>query len=277
MNFRADLHIHTNNSDGTLSAEQILELAKQNNLSAISITDHDTIKAYNKDLFDFAKKLNIQLVPGVEISSEFLDTTVHILAYNFDLSSKDFLSFLKKVQKKRILRNAQILKKLKEHGIAIEEKELQDYVAQNNIAQAVIGRMHIAQLMDQKGFVKSVQDAFDKYIKDEACCYVKGNKFSPIEVIDAIHKAKGRAVLAHPFVFKQSLLNKLLKFDFDGIEVYYAKLLPSQENIYLKIANKKNLLITGGSDFHGTNKPYISLGCSWIDDINLNKLLNEKI
>jgi predicted metal-dependent phosphoesterase TrpH len=274
MSFRADLHIHSYFSDGTNSPEEILYLAKNINLSGISITDHDTIDAYTDDLFKLAKSLNIRLIPGVEVSSELNDINVHILGYNFDLSSQKFRDFLKEIQKKRKLRNTQILQKLKEKNIDISEKELYEFATKKNIAQTIIGRVHIARLMYEKGYVPSMQKAFDYYIEDNGPCYVKGYKFSPKQVIDQIQLAKGKAVLAHPnFIKNKIVINKLLELNFDGLEAYYAKLQPSQEKKWVEVAKRHGLIITGGSDYHGEIRPYITLGCSWVDEDRFNHLL----
>ncbi len=274
MDFRADLHVHSYYSDGNMSPEEILLLAKKINLSGISITDHDTIEAYSDNLFDLAKKLEIKLVTGVEISSELNDETVHILGYNVDINSRDLRQFLNEVQKKRRIRNCEILKKLKEKKIEISEEELNIFAHKKNIAQTIIGRVHIAQLMFEKGYVNSIQKAFDDYIQDDGPCYVKGYKFLPTLIIDQIHQAKGKAVLAHPNLIKsKNVINNLLKLALDGIEGYYGKIFPVYEKKWIELAKKHNLLITGGSDFHGDIRPYITLGCSWVDEETFNKLI----
>lgn len=274
MEFRVDLHVHSYYSDGNKSPEDLLHLAKESNLSGLSITDHDTIQAYSKELFDLAKKLEIILISGVEISSELNKETVHILGYNFDINSLEFKHFLSLIQERRKLRNLEILKKLNQMKILITEQELNEYTHKKNIAQTIVGRVHIAQLMLEKGYVSNIQKAFDDYIHDEGPCFVKGFKFPPDQIIDQIHKAKGKAVLAHPNLIKsRNTINNLLKFPFDGIEAYYGKLIPAYEKKWIELAHKNNLLITGGSDFHGDIRPYVTLGCSWVDEETLNKLL----
>ncbi|NGX63863.1 MAG: hypothetical protein KR126chlam6_01281, partial [Candidatus Anoxychlamydiales bacterium] len=144
-----------------------------------------------------------------------------------------------------------------------------------NVSKTTVGRVHIAQLMCEKGYVKNLNEAFSLYIKDKGVCYVSGEKFSPKEVIDQIHKANGKAVLAHPSVIQsRKVINNLLEHEFDGIEVYYAKLFATEEKRWQKIADKHSLIATGGSDFHGENKPYLSLGCSWVNEETFNKLIS---
>jgi len=275
MDFRADLHIHSYFSDGTYSPEEILYLAKEMGLSSISITDHDTIDAYDEKLFDLARSLGIKLITGVEISSELNEITVHILAYNFDISSTSFIDFLKEVQEKRRLRNIAILKKLQEKNIDISEKELYEFTKEKNISQTIVGRVHIAQLLKERGYVQSLQQGFDLYIKDNGPCYVPGYKFSPKQIIDQIHLAKGKAILAHPNLIRSAkVINLLFELPFDGLEAYYAKLMPIHENRWVQKAERLGWLVTGGSDFHGEIKPYITLGCSWINEDRLNQLMN---
>jgi len=274
MDFRADLHIHSYFSDGTDSPEEILYLAKEKKLLGISITDHDTIDAYTDELFELARTLEIKLIPGVEVSSEFNEVTIHILGYNFDLLSQSFIGFLNEAQEKRRLRNLAILKKLNGKNIDISEKELYDFTKDNNISQTVVGRVHIAQLLKERGSVQSMQDGFDLYIKDNGPCYVPGYKFSSKQVIDQIHLAKGKAILAHPNLIKSSkIINSIFQQPFDGLEAYYAKLMPAYENRWVQKAEKHGWLITGGSDYHGHIRPYNTLGCSWINEERFDQLI----
>jgi predicted metal-dependent phosphoesterase TrpH len=266
MDFRADLHLHSTFSDGIYPPEKLLRLAKEVELSGVSITDHDTISAYSEELFDLAKDLDIQLLTGVEISSSLLGDVVHILGYGFDYKSKALLDFLEEARKKRKMRNQAILKKLSNYNIQISIDELYNkglYKNENEIAS--IGRPHIAKLMVEKGFVRDFKAAFSEYLKDGAKCYVEGEKFSPSEVISKLHEVKAKAIIAHPHLIKDfNLLQALLEMPFDGIEAYYGRITPDKEKRWLKIAEKKGWIITGGSDFHGDTKPFLTIGCSWV-------------
>lgn len=260
--FRADIHCHTICSDGSDTPLQLLQVAKAAGLSGLSITDHDTIDAYTPELFEEAKKLEITLLPGVEISSELDDASVHILGYGYDLSDPGLKQFLILMQQRREERNRAILKKLADKQMPISEEELKAFATERTI-----GRPHIAQIMVMKKYVQTARDAFEYYLREGASCYASGIKFEPKEVIEEIHKAKGKAVLAHPhFIKKGNFLKKLLNFRFDGIECHYAKLDKSQERPWLKLAKERNLIPTGGSDYHGQIKPHIPLGCSWVGE-----------
>ncbi len=265
QDFRADLHMHTNCSDGTDAPLDLLDLVKKAHLSGFSITDHDTIQAYSPELFAKAAELGLQVLQGVEISSELNGTTVHILGYAFDGAIAEFLD---KVVDRRKKRNRRILEKLKAKGISIDESELGSAGPTQ-----VIGRPHIAQAMLRHKAVSSIQQAYDLYLKDDASCYAPGGKFSPQEVIDAIHLAKGKAVLAHPHFFKQGrLVKELLKLPFDGLECYYGLLPKEREKPWVAIASQKGILATGGSDYHGEARSASPLGCSWVDEATFRKL-----
>lgn len=260
--FRADLHCHTNCSDGSDAPLKLLRLAKQMDLQGLSVTDHDTTDAYTKEFLAEAKNLEIEILPGIEISSEMEDASVHILGYGYDLDDLGLKQFLVLMQERRRERNRAILKKLNERKMVISEEELKAFATQRTI-----GRPHIAQIMVNKGYVSTVRDAFELYLKEGGVCYAAGIKYNPKEVIDQIHKAKGRAVLAHPhFIKKGAFLRKLLDLPFDGIECYYSRLDKALEKPWLKLAKDRGLIATGGSDYHGDFKPYISLGCSWVGE-----------
>lgn len=269
--FRADLHCHTTCSDGTDEPLEVLRLAKECGLRGLSITDHDTTAAYTPELFSKADQFNIQLLTGVEISADFRGTSVHILGYGFDLESKSLQKFLDLMQERREMRNREILEKLAQKKIVITEEELKDFGGQRSI-----GRPHIAQLLIQRGVVNSIRDAFEIFLKEGACCYASGTKYHPLDAIDAIHSANGKAVLAHPhFYKKREFLRKLLALPFDGYECHYAKIEKGLEAVWIQRAKERNLIATGGSDYHGTVKPHIPLGCSWVDQATFEKLFGN--
>lgn len=257
--YRVDLHCHSSCSDGTLTPSEILRLAKEKGLSGISITDHDTLDAYTENAFALAKQLEIELYVGVEFSSRLNKISVHILGYGVE-KTEQLITFCSNHQKRRNKRNRAILEKLKNLSLTITEEELKE-VATGQI----VGRPHIALVMMKKGYIKSIQEGFDRYIGDQKCCFVEGESFGVQETIDQIHAANGKAFIAHPHLIeKRGILNILLGMNFDGIECYYSLLYRHIEKKWLKIARQKNWLISGGSDFHGSIKPHISLGCSWV-------------
>jgi predicted metal-dependent phosphoesterase TrpH len=261
--FRADIHCHTSCSDGSVAPLDLLKLASEAKIQGLSVTDHDTADAYTPEFFSLAKELQIRVLTGIEISTQLDGASIHILGYGFDLGALSL--FLKEAQARRNERNRLILEQLRLRNMPISMDELQG---------KSIGRPHIAALMVQKGYVGSIQEAFFKYLKEGASCYVAALRFTPENAIEEIHKARGKAVLAHPhFIRKGTLLKKLLSLPFDGIECYYACLPKQMEIPWLKIAKERDLIATGGSDFHGSIRPQIPLGASWVNLSTFEKLV----
>jgi 3',5'-nucleoside bisphosphate phosphatase len=274
MSFRADIHCHSSFSDGILMPEELLHLAKDVGLQGLSITDHDTIDAYSKELFSLARSLEIELLPGVEISSEWKDQSVHILGYGVDLNSELFQEMLREIQRRRQKRNREILAKLAEKGMEIREEDLLAYAEKCNKGRlSSVGRPHIAALLQEKGYVSSYMDAFRLYLKDGGSCYVPACKFSSKEIIEKIQEAKGKAILAHPHQIScQKILKSLLELNFDGLEGRYPRILLSEEKKWISLAKEKGWILTAGSDFHGPERGHVSLGCCSVDKAVFDQL-----
>lgn len=268
MEFRADLHCHSTYSDGQLSPTELVRHAHQLGLQGLSITDHDTVEAYTEEVFALAHSLGIILCTGVEFSCQIHCVSIHVLGYGFDPSSSVLLTLCKRHQLRRMHRNLNILKKLKEHGMMISEEELKHKVPTN-----VIGRPHIALLMIEKGYVSSIAEAFNFYIGDGKSCFDPGEAFSVDETIEVIHAAHGKAFIAHPHLIKRKkILRELLNKPFDGLEAYYGAFQHHDNQKWLTIAKEREWLISGGSDFHGELKPYIGLGASWVNEETFSKV-----
>lgn len=269
MKYRADLHCHSTCSDGTYSPFEIINLAKEKEIGAISITDHDTISAYTPTFFEYAKKRGVHVVTGVEFSCVYENIGIHLLGLNVDINSSEIQTFCQLHMQRRYERNMKILENLHKQGITILESELyQDQITTS------IGRVHIAKLLLQKGKVKTISEAFNKWIGDEAPCFSRGNGFSVQETIDVIHKASGKAFLAHPHLVKPKKIIKplIMQHAFDGIECYYANFPKHENDRWLNMAKKNSLLISGGSDFHGSVKPHNKLGSAYIDEEALKSI-----
>lgn len=257
--FKADLHIHSTYSDGSLSPEELFIAAKEIGLSAISITDHDTVAAYAEALL-LADKYGMKIISGIEFSSILEGESVHILGYSFSLNNKDLLGLCAQHRNRRIERNFKILDNLEKMGIVLDRHSF-------TIGEKTWGRPHIAQALIEKGIVSSIQEAFDLYLAEGRKAYDPGIPISAKETIEIIHKARGFAIIAHPHLIKKRrTINRLLQLDFDGLEGYYARLSSDQERKWLTLARQKNWLITGGSDYHGSVKPYSQLGSSWVNE-----------
>lgn len=272
-NFRADLHCHTTCSDGSLTPIEIIKLAKEKGLSALSITDHDTIEAYSTALSAAAQE-NILLLTGVEFSTVFQGTSIHVLGYGFHTDNPELLNLCSRHTDRRRQRNLDILGLLSRHNMPLTEEEIINSTPMMP-ERRTIGRPHIALAMVKKGYVDTIQDAFRKYIGEGRPCFAQGNPFTIEETLDVIHKAHGAAVIAHPhLITQQAIIDALLSMDFDGIECYYGNFATKDNKKWLKIAESKGWLITGGSDFHGDIKPNIELGRSWIGEEKYSQIYN---
>ena len=251
-----DLHVHTTASDGTFEPSEILKKAKEENLDVIAITDHDTIEGIEK----VQSTQDILFIPGIEISAEF-GSTLHILGYAIDVENEYLQRTLDNLQEYRLHRNERMIKKMNEKGFHLTIDELKE-VAKGEL----IGRPHFARLMFQKGYVSSYQEAFDRYLKKGALFYMDKKRLSPRESIELIIKAGGIAVMAHPYQTGlegeelEKLLKTLVDYGLMGVEVFYSQHSANQIEEYFGLAKKYDLLVTAGSDFHGENKPHISLG-----------------
>lgn len=270
--FRADLHCHSTYSDGTSDPQALIELAQTLGLSGLSITDHDTVQAY-PEAMPFAAAKNFPLISGVEFSAVHRQASVHILAYSFPLPSLPIEQFCKLHHERRKQRNQAILDLLAARRMPLS---LDDFPADlfSEQSQRTIGRPHIAQAMVKRGYVKSIQEAFQLYIGENRPCYAPGkSRFSVEETLEIIHQAKGLAVIAHPHLIENvATLRDLLSMKFDGIEGYYSRFPRDQQERWVKMGTHRGWLVTGGSDFHGTIKPHNPLGSSWVNEETFNIL-----
>ncbi|MEM1282190.1 MAG: PHP domain-containing protein [Chlamydiota bacterium] len=263
--FRADLHCHTTASDGTLNPQEIIEEAIRCGLKGLSITDHDTIEAYH-EAAPAAMEMGIELIPGVEFSTEYMGSNVHVLAYSFNTRHPSIIKLCEYHKERRVKRFFKMLEKLQEKGVHLKETDF-------DLNDGSIGRPHLAKSMIAGGYVRSVPEAFKKYLGDDQPCYVNPETISTEETIKIIHEANAYAVIAHPHLINnQNTLLGILELPFDGIEAYYARFSPSQEKRWVKIGEYRGWLITGGSDFHGNTKPNLPLGCSWVRSESFNQL-----
>ena len=266
----ADLHIHSSYSDGIYTPEEILKLAVNNKIKCISITDHDSIIAQEKVLNNAVDFLNI--IPGIELSSKYNDSEIHILGYFIDIKNDKLNNTLNNLKRKRIERTIEILDKLKLYGIDLDINELP-------VKSSTIGRGNIAQLMIKKGYVENKYEAFSRYLAKDKCAYIDGEKLSCKEAINIIMESGGIPVLAHPGkIYRDIEIEKMIKefkcYGIKGIEVYHPSHTRDKINYFYNISKKYKLLITGGSDFHGEDNSRGYLGCKGISKELLEKLKN---
>lgn len=255
-----DLHTHSTASDGTFSPRELIYLAKKEGLKAIALTDHDTTEGL-KEAYLAAKEEGIAFLSGVEISVKFDGPGhFHLLGYFLNPELNALEEMLEELKKARMKRNLLMLEKLNSLGIKITLDEL------TAIAQGEIGRPHFAKLLVEKGYVKSFVEAFERYLKKGAPAYVPKAILEPEIAIRKILQSGGVPVLAHPITLKldkaelAKYLEILVDMGIKGVEAYYSEHNPEFTQFLIEKAKSLNLLVTGGSDFHGVNKPHIRLG-----------------
>lgn len=268
----ADLHIHSNYSDGTMTPESIMKLAIEKGLKSISITDHDSISSqYIAKEYD-----NINIIPGIELSTEYEDLELHILGYFIDINNENLIKTVEKLNQSRLDRIEEIIFKLQKNNIHITLDDLQIDL------NATVGRSHVANAMVRKGYFENYKSAFVSYLVKGKPAYVKGFKLNYKEAIEVINKSNGIAVLAHPGQIYRSLeVEKIIKnlkcYGLNGLEVYHPSHNKKATNNFYNISKKHKLIITGGSDFHGNESvKNNNIGSYGINEDLFNRLVNFK-
>jgi hypothetical protein len=273
-----DLHSHTDQSDGSSSPADLIQEALDLNLEALGVTDHDTLAGY--DIAEpIARERGLELVCGIELSTRLEDPSstkrppsVHLLGYFArNAPTQGFRDWLINWQDSRRERNRKLIKRLNELGVAIELEEVQ------KIGRNLTGRPHFAKVLIAKGYVRTTQEAFDKYLAENASAGVEREECSLIDGIRMVREAGGTPVLAHPYRLPMArdearmsaLLEDLIDEGLQGIEVFYSEHSPEDRDLYMRLAARLNLIPTGGSDYHGSNKPGIHLGTGKGNNLNL--------
>lgn len=257
----ADLHIHTTASDGRLTPEEVVQLAADQGISTIAITDHDTYTGY----FPARKagdELGVRVIPGVEITADYKDRECHILAYAFDVGHVGFKRKLLEQKKIRIERSRKMIQNLQKMGFDLDFDDVLGEAGSANI-----GRVHIAKVVQKKGYASSIQEVFDRYLGNEKPAYYK-SLYTPAEdIISLINEAGGVAILAHPgLLYIWEDLQFFLNAGIDGIEYIHPTHSFDLQKKYRLWAENFNLLLSGGSDFHGKKRDYYHFGTVTITD-----------
>ncbi|MFC7442268.1 PHP domain-containing protein [Laceyella putida] len=271
---RVDLHVHTTGSDGLLSPTEVVRLAKQAGLSGLAITDHDSVSGVEEAL-TAGREWGVHVVPGVELSTLWQGREIHMLGLNVDFRDRALQEKLKRQRDVRQQRNRMMIEKLNELGI---QMTLEDVMAKKKGEGPAdnVGRPHIAEVLIEKGVVRSMNEAFDRYLGKEGKAYVTPMRISPMEAIQLIHQSKGKAVIAHPGLYGQDdLIPFLVDNGLDGIEVNHPDHTDEAKQRYSKMAEEFGLLMTAGSDFHGERHGsmyHAPLGTCTVDEQILAKL-----
>jgi predicted metal-dependent phosphoesterase TrpH len=257
---RIDLHLHTTHSDGSLSPAAVLAMAHEADVTALAITDHDIVSGL-PEAIQAGLEYGIEVIPGIEISARYLDTELHILGYFLDWQDQRLNERLAQLRAGRHQRNPLIVQKLQELGLAITYAEVQQLAGTESV-----GRPHIARVLMAKGYVSSAKEAFDRYLANGGPAFVPRDLPDPTTAIQWIREAQGVPVLAHPTWVPATgaalvtLCEELKLAGLGGIEAHYSTHKPKQTGEYLQLARRLDLLVTGGSDFHGLTKPDIDVG-----------------
>lgn len=307
-----DLHVHSNRSDGTFPPSQLVDYAMEKGLKAFALTDHDTVDGLDEAI-QYAENLkhpngfrarntseNVfaqdsvpvsagqipEVIPGIEFSTEYQKQDVHILGLFIDYHEASFQTKLKEFVDSRSNRNRKMCRLLTEAGIPVTYEDL---LAE--FPNAVITRAHYAKYMLNHGYIKSMTEAFDRYIGDHCPCYIPREKVTPVQAVELVLKAGGVPILAHPILYHMSdsrldtLTRELKEAGLVGLEAIYSTYDASEERQMRRLAEKYGLLVSGGSDFHGGNKPGLDLGngygklfvpCSLLDNIR-NAAASQRI
>lgn len=255
-----DLHVHSNASDGTLTPSEVVHLALQKNLAAIALSDHDTVKGV-PEAVSAAEGTTLEVVPATELSCYYQNVEIHVLGLFVDYKDADFQAKLEELEQERMQRNLDMIALFQRDNISITLEELQ---AGN--PRSVITRAHFARVLVEKGYCKDKNAAFDRYVGVGCPYYLPKPQITPELSLPLITKAGGIPILAHPMLYKlgyrqiEELIQYLIPLGLKGIEAYHSSNNISQSDKLRSLALKYHLVVSGGSDFHGANKPDIELG-----------------
>lgn len=245
----ADLHLHTNFSDGTYTPEELASQAAKHQLAAIALTDHDTVEGCERAAAA-CKALEVEFIPGTELTAEQTENEIHILGYYLDTRNQKLLSEIAKFQAVRQNRIHEMVARLNELNVPLRAE---DVFALANCRSP--GRPHVARALVKAGLCGSLDEAFERFLKKHRPAWVPKAKISALVAIELIHQAGGVAVMAHPGLNRSDeVIPDLVDAGLDGIECFHTKHSTATAEHYLEIADKYNLLVTGGSDCHGTSK-----------------------
>lgn len=260
-NGRCDLHTHSQASDGMQSPAENVRLAKQKGLSAVAITDHDTVAGV-AEAQQTGLECGIEVVAGVEISTRAGGKDIHVLGYYMNIKDELFLERLHGLRDAREERNHRIIAKLQELGLDITWEEVIEGLGRPLEPDESIGRPHMADVLVSKGYAVDMRDAFDRYLAEGKPGFVSVPRVAPEDACQWIREAGGAAVIAHPGLYgDDELVRRIIEQSRpDGIEVFHSDHGPEEEHRYAALAHEFNLIVTGGSDYHGVRQGVVFHG-----------------
>jgi predicted metal-dependent phosphoesterase TrpH len=245
---KVDIHIHSTASDGHLSPEEVVRKSAELGLTVIALCDHDTVDGIAPALAAAKSFPGLKVIPSIEVSTDVSGGEAHVLGYFIDYTDHKLLVRLERMRNSRRGRAQKMIAKLRNLGINIEWQRVQEIAGSGSM-----GRPHVAQAMLEKGYISSIKEAFTDYISRDGPAYAEREKITPAEAVDMILQAKGLPVLAHPFTTSdpEAMIIELKKVGLVGIEAHYDGYSADEVNQLVELANKHNLIATGGSDYHG--------------------------
>lgn len=272
VHIKADLHTHTHYSDGRFTPAALVALAKRSGLGIISVTDHDNVDGI-REAQEAGRELGIEIIPGVELSSEHKGREVHVLGYFMDCKQEDFLAHLKTFRGLRKKRAEKIVEKLNGLNVPLKMSEVMEQVKGN----ASIGRPHVAYAMVEKKLITNYYEAFSKFLGDYKPAYEKKPNITTQEAIKLISDAGGLSFIAHPGkTVREDILIEIIEFGIDGIEVIHPSHTAEDVRYFQGIASQYFLLESGGSDFHGGRINDDSLlGAYWVNEQKVHAMKNR--
>jgi predicted metal-dependent phosphoesterase TrpH len=257
---RIDLHTHTNHSDGTFTPPELVRLASQRGLEVVAITDHDTTDGL-EEATGAGRELGVDVVPGVELSAEHQGTSVHVLCYWMDRENEGLQAELVRLRSERFLRGEAMVEKLRSLGYPVSFERVREIAGNGNIV-----RPHVAQALVEAGVVADEEEAFDRLIGDDGPAYVPKHALGPLEALELVRRAGGSCVLAHPGMWSaeapvpEDLIEAMAEAGMAGLEADHSDHSPEQRQHYRDLAKRLGLVVTGGSDCHGTRYDPVRLG-----------------
>ena len=267
----ADLHLHTNFSDGTFTPEELVLQAQKAGLACIAVTDHDSVEGCARAAASCAA-VSMEFIPGAELTAEQDDTELHVLGYFLDIHNQKLLGEIAKFQAVRQNRIHEMVACINEMGLPLEA---QSVFALANCKSP--GRPHVARAMVKAGLVRSLDEAFERFLKKGRPAWVPKSKISALDAIELVHQSGGLAVMAHPGLNRtDDIIPALVDAGLDGIECFHTKHSTSMSERYLEIADKYRLLVTGGSDCHGFSKGKPLIGTVRLPYDHIEKMKERK-
>jgi predicted metal-dependent phosphoesterase TrpH len=267
----ADLHLHTHHSDGTRSPREVIDLAVAKDLGIVAISDHDNVAAWF-EIRDYAEEQDVLLVPATELSSEFKEVDVHILAYAFDPADESLARRLASFRETRERRGELMVERLNEHGYPISMERVKEFCGGGSM-----GRPHVARALVEAGHCKSFEEAFARFLVPGRPTYVGKERFSIEEAVELVHRTGGLLSVAHPTLYPdhRRLVPEILDRGVDAIETLHPDVDAVSRLHYEALAAERGIFITGGSDDHGSAKTAQTIGTVKVPESTIGPILDR--